>query len=192
MISLDETSVSPAMLPEYSRCYLGKRCIVKTNDNIVFQKFTLLVAISNSKCVGWTLYEKGGSTKERIVEFLNQYVLQHYKNYLIILDNARSHSNDYVKNAITQSGNQCLYSVVYTPRTNAIEPFFNQVKHYLKLNKKVLRFSQLQDDIRNAIIHVKKENYHNYFKYAYRTNEFRHLQRKDSTRKRPPKNYKLA
>lgn len=192
IISLDETSVSPAMLPEYSRCYLGKRCIVKTNDNFVFQKFTLLVAISNSKCVGWTLYEKGGSTKERIVDFLNQFVFQHYKNHLIILDNARSHYNDYVKNAIIQSGNRYLFSVVYTPRTNAIEPFFNQVKHYLKLNKKVLRFDQLQDEIKNAIGRVKKENYNNYFRYAYKTDEFRVFQRKDSTRKRHLKKYKMA
>ena len=33
---------------EYSRCELGQRCIVKTDDNIVFKKFTLLVAISNN------------------------------------------------------------------------------------------------------------------------------------------------
>ena len=47
----------------YSRCELGKRCIVKTDDSYLFRKFTLLVAISNSKCIGWILYEKGGITK---------------------------------------------------------------------------------------------------------------------------------
>jgi len=34
------------------KCSLGKRCVVKTDDNYVFRKFTLLCAISNSKCVG--------------------------------------------------------------------------------------------------------------------------------------------
>ena len=29
IISLDETSIQPAMIMEYSRCELGKRCIVK-------------------------------------------------------------------------------------------------------------------------------------------------------------------
>ena len=58
------------MLMEYSRCYIGKRCVVETDDNYFFRKFTLLVAISNSKCIGWTLYEKKGMTKERLVEFL--------------------------------------------------------------------------------------------------------------------------
>lgn len=55
------------MMLEYSRCDLGKRCVIKTNDNYVFRKFSLLVAINNSNCVGHTLYEKGGMTKERFV-----------------------------------------------------------------------------------------------------------------------------
>jgi transposase len=60
IICLDETSIKPAMFPPYSKCYLGKRCIFKTDDNYVFRKFTLLCAISNSKCVGKKLYKEGG------------------------------------------------------------------------------------------------------------------------------------
>ena len=30
IISLDETSIKPSMLKEYSKCKLGKRCVVKT------------------------------------------------------------------------------------------------------------------------------------------------------------------
>lgn len=63
IISLDETSISPAMIAEYSRCQIGQRCIIKTNDSFFYRKFTLLVAISNSKCIGWILYEKGGMNK---------------------------------------------------------------------------------------------------------------------------------
>ena len=33
IISIDETSISPAMIMEYSRCDSGKRCVIKTNDN---------------------------------------------------------------------------------------------------------------------------------------------------------------
>ena len=33
IISIDETSISPAMIAEYSRCALGKRCIFKTSDS---------------------------------------------------------------------------------------------------------------------------------------------------------------
>lgn len=44
------------MMLEYSRCQLGKKCIIKTDDNYVFRKFTLLVTINNSKCIGSKLY----------------------------------------------------------------------------------------------------------------------------------------
>ena len=116
IICLDETSVGSALKPTYSRCNLGKRCIIKTSNQFVFRKFTLLVAISNSKCVGKELYEKGGMTKERLLEFLEKYVFSKYKDHLIILDNAGSHNNELIKNAITKSGNHYLlyhYSLYY-------------------------------------------------------------------------------
>ena len=39
IISIDETSIKPSMMKEYSRCEIGQRCIVKTDDNKVFQPF---------------------------------------------------------------------------------------------------------------------------------------------------------
>lgn len=159
IISLDETSIKPSMIMEYSRCSLGKRCVVKTNDSYFFRKFTLLVAISNSKCIGWTLYEKGGMTKERLVKFLKKFIFNKFKKHLIILDNAGSHRNNYVKEAIENSGNKYLFSIPYTPYTNgAIEAYFNQIKHYLKLNKKVLKFNEIEKEVKKAIKKVKKYN----------------------------------
>ena len=190
IISLDETSIQPAMIMEYSRCPLGKRCILKTDDSYFFRKFTLLVAISNSKCIGWILYEKGGMTKERLVDFLKKFVFNKYKNHLIILDNAGSHINMYVKDAITNSGNKYLFTVPYTPKTNPIENYFNQIKHYLKLNKKILKFNDLAKEVKKAIKNVKKENYKNYFLYAYKKKELRKYDRKKSTSRRKPKTYK--
>jgi len=37
IICLDETSIQPAI---FSKCELGERCVVKTDDNYVFRKFT--------------------------------------------------------------------------------------------------------------------------------------------------------
>jgi hypothetical protein len=45
------------------------------------------------------------------------------------------------------------------------------MKHYLKLNKKVLRFDDLKKEVKKAIKKVKRENYKNYFLYAYKKNE---------------------
>ena len=68
-------------------------------------------------------------TKERFVEFLEANIFNKYKNHLIILDNAGSHNNEYVKQAIINSGNKYLFTILYTPKTNPIEQYFNQIKH---------------------------------------------------------------
>ena len=128
--------------------------------------------------------------KERLVEFLEKYVFGKYKNHLIILDNAGSHRNNYVKDAITESENNYLFSVPYTPKTNVVEMFFNQIKHYLKLNRKVLKYEDLKKNVRKAIKKVKRENYKKYFLYAYKKNELRKVKRGVSTLKRKPKIYK--
>jgi len=150
-----------------------------------------LVAISNSKCVGKELYEKGGMTKERLLEFLEKYVFSKYKDHLIILDNAGSHNNELIKNAITKSGNHYLFAVSYTPRSNLpIEAYFNQIKTYLKKDRNVANFQELENNVEKAIDKVKPENYINYFEYAYNLKEGYELKRKTSTRRRKLKIYK--
>ena len=135
------------MLKEYSRCGLGKRCVIKTEDNKFFTKYILLVAISNKKCIGWKLYKKGAVNKERFIEFLTDNILSKYKKRLLVFDNAsccrtvrHTRPNDDVRNAVLESGNFYQYSVPYTPKTNvqtqSVQMFFNQIKHYLKLHKK--------------------------------------------------------
>jgi transposase len=98
---------------------------------------------------------------------MEENIFNKYKNYLIVLDNAGSHRNSFVKNAIVKSSNQYLFSVPYTPKTNPVEGMFNQLKHYLKLNKKVLKFDEIKKEIRTAFTKIKKNNYMNYFLYAY-------------------------
>ena len=177
-----------SLLPS-SRCYLG-RCRIKTSNQFVFCKFTLLVAISNSKIVGKEMYEKGGMSAERFLEFLQKHIFPNYKGYLIVLDNAKSHNNELIKNAITKSGNEYLFAIPYTPKTNnPIEAYFNQIKTYMKKNRNVENYEQLEKNVENAIEKVKPENYKNYFQHAYGTNEKIEFIRKPSTRKRKLKNY---
>ena len=151
----------------------------------------MLVAINNNKCVGYKLYEKGGMTKERLQEFLNIFITGKYRNNLVILDNAGSHNNELIKNAITKSGNTYLFAVPYTPRSNLpIEAYFNQIKTYMKKDRNVENYQQLENNVDKAIEKVKKENYKNYFEYAYNLKEGYELKKKPSTRRRKLKIYK--
>ena len=49
IISIDETSISTSLSVNYCRYNLGERCIIKTDDNSVFKKYSLVVAITNKK-----------------------------------------------------------------------------------------------------------------------------------------------
>ena len=69
----------------------------------------------------------------------------------------------------------------YTPKTNSpIEQYFNQIKHYLRLNKKVLKYDELAIEIKNAIKQVKKENYKNYFENAYNKDAYKDYVKKEN------------
>ena len=191
IICLDETSIGSHLKPSYSRCYIGKRCVIKTNNSFVFRSFTLLVAINNSKCVGKIFYDKGGTTKERMVDFIETQIAPKYKDHLIILDNAGSHHNNLVKEAILKSGNKYLFSVPYNPETNSpIESYFNQIKTYIKKNRDVYTFEGLEKNVDKAINTVKPENYKNYFKNAYGIKDSINYTRQPSTRKCKLKKYK--
>ena len=99
------------------------------------------------------------------------------------------HNNDMVKEAIIKSGNKYLFTVPYTPITNAVEMWFNQLKTHIKKNRDVYTFEGLDKNIEKSIEQIKPENYRNYFDYAYRIKKGIHYNRKPSTRKCKPKKY---
>ena len=43
------------------------------------------------------MFEKGGMTAERFLEFLQKHIFPIYKEYLIVLYNAKNHNNDLIK-----------------------------------------------------------------------------------------------
>ena len=93
IISIDETSIYAEMASNYSRCNLGKRCVKKTTDNRVFIKYTLICAINSKSVVGYELYEKGRMNSERMIQFIDKFINNKFKNCLIIMDNGGSHNS---------------------------------------------------------------------------------------------------
>ena len=189
IISVDETSIHPQIINNYSRCELGKRCVKKTTNNAVFKKYTLICAINYQGIIGWELYEHGGINSERMVEFIKKYIDGKFKKNVIIMDNGGSHKSSQVKSSISNSKNKLLYSVPYRPKTNAIESFFSQLKHHFDFENKNLNFTNLKIALKKSMRKIKKEHFSNYMKYAYRTPQSKIITN-ESTRKRKLKNYK--
>lgn len=177
IISIDETSIKPAMVKEYCRELKGKRCYFRTKDSKMFNKYTLVVAICSKGLVGYKIYDKGGMNSDRFIDFLNEICLTKHKNKVLLFDNAKAHTAKVVLNKITDSGNHYILNIPYHPQTNPVESYFNQIKHYMKLTS-AIKFEDLKKSAIEAMKKVKKIHYKNYFinslqKYKYTKKKFK-------------------
>jgi len=189
IISIDETSVSTSLTHNYCRAFLGDRCIKKTTNNEVFKKYSLVVAINNKKCIASELFQNGAVNAERFNDFLKQ-ICSKVKGKLFVLDNGQIHKKESTKQIIKESGNYLVYTCPYHPRLNSIEQFFNQMKHYIKLDKPI-NFTALDESVKSSIEKIKEENYENYFIYAYNKDYYKNkLNNKKYTKRRTLKIYK--
>ena len=185
IICIDETSIKS--LQKRNHCYSrkGKRCIIKTQSQEVFKKYTGIFAISVDGVIDWDLYEKGGINTDRLIDFLEQNITSKLRNKLIILDNASSHRNEKIK-ALVNKHNNILYAVPYQHFTNSIENYFSMLKSRLQ-KLEGLKYENLKENIKKVISEIPKEKYENIFKGAYERPE--KYVPKNKTRK-ITKNYK--
>jgi len=185
IICIDETSIKSLQKRNYCYNEIGKRCVIKTQSQEVFKKYTGIFAISTKGVLGWDLYEKSGINTDRLYEFLETHITNKYKSKLIILDNASSHRSDKIKELVNKN-NKILYSVPYQHFTNSIENYFSMLKSRLqKLDG--LTHEKLKENITNVIRGIPKEKYENIFKGAYNRDV---VYVKNKTRKQKLKNYK--
>ena len=185
IICIDETSIKS--LQKRNHCYSnrGKRCVIKTQSQEVFKKYTGVFAISVNGVVNWDLYEKGGINTDRLIEFLEHNITSKLRNKLIILDNASAHRNQRIKDLVNKHNN-ILYAVPYQHFTNSIENYFSMLKSRLQ-KLEGLKYENLKENIQKVISEIPKEKYENIFKGAYERPE--KYVSKNKTRK-IKKNYK--
>ena len=165
IICIDETSIKS--LQKRNHCYSqkGKRCVIKTQSQEVFKKYTGVFAISVNGVIHWDLYEKGGITTDRLIEFLEYNITNKLRNKLIILDNASAHRNERIKILVNKE-NHLLYAVPYQHFTNSIENYFSMLKSRLQ-KLEGLKYESLKENIQKVISEIPKEKYENIFKGAY-------------------------
>ena len=149
----------------------------------------MVVAINNKKCISSELYQNGAVNAERFNEFLKN-ICSKVKGKLFVLDNGQIHKKESTKQIIKESGNYLVYTCPYHPRLNSIEQFFNQMKHYIKLDKPNT-FTALDGSVKSSIDKIKPTNYENYFIYSYNKDYYKNkLNNKKYTRRRTLKIYK--
>lgn len=182
IICLDETSIKSLQKRNFCYSEKGKRCVLKTENNEVFKKYTCVFAISTKGVLGWYLYEKGGINTERLYNFLEKHIANKYKNKLIIMDNASSHRNHLIKDLINEN-NELLYSVPYQHYTNAIENWFSVLKSKLQ-KKEGLIYNKLKRNIQNSIEEIQTNTFLNIFKGSYNRTDYKIKHKQNKTKKK--------
>ena len=102
-----------------------------------------------------------------MVDFINKFINEKYKNKLIILDNTSldntsSHRNQHVKYVIKKYNN-LLYAIPYQHYTNAIERYFNVLKSRLQ-KKKTLTYDELVNNVKDVLDEIPIHIYKNLIK----------------------------
>ena len=166
IICIDETSINA--LQKRHHCYndVGKRCVITTQSQEVFKKYTAIFAIGYKGVLGWTLYEKSGIDSIRLKKFLEDNITSKYKNKAIILDNASAHRNEIIKNLVNKD-NKLIYSVPYQHFTNAIEHYFSILKSRLQ-KLEGLTYNELKLNIGKVIKDISKDTYKNLLIGSYK------------------------
>ena len=174
IISIDETGFCLHMMKNHGRSKKCKRCY-KTVTTYPFVKFNFICAIKCGKIIGYELHQKntGGIDAVKFNDFYNKFIKNKYKDYLIILDNAKFHKSKDVISNFEKSGNKILYSLPYNPQLNPIENVFSQLKSHVK-NKSPDTYNELKSVIDKIIKEkITKEHLENYYKYLFtQANDF--------------------
>jgi hypothetical protein len=109
------SNISINALQKIQHCYndVGKRCVITTQLQEVFKKYTAIFAIGYKGVLAWTLYEKSGIDSIRLKKFLE--------------DNASAHRHELIRNLVNKY-NKLIYSVPYQHFTKTIEHYFSILK----------------------------------------------------------------
>lgn len=184
IIALDETSIEIGLSRGRARCYLGQRCLKTTDNNAIFQRFSLLMAISVYGVERWFL-KKGAVQTDELHAFLDPILARQPHKKLVVMDNAPIHKNK-TDQFVRERGHELLYSLPYQHYLNPIENFFNQLKHYMR-DKVPLNEQEVKVSIEYAITKITQKHLQNYFLNAYDPEKFAVKNRQNRNSKR---NYK--
>ena len=88
-----------------------------------------------------------------------------WENACVVMDNAKFHQGEMVRELIEAAGAKLIYLAPYSPEFSPIETFWSKVKANLK-KLKPRTYKDLIDGIAEAMVKVTKEDIHNWFAHC--------------------------
>ena len=164
LVFIDESGVNLAMLRLYARALKGKRARgekpQKRGKNV-----SLIAALSVQELIASVnIYGAvDGVTFEAFI--VQKLIPKLWKDACVVMDNAKIHQGEMVREFIEKAGAKLLYLSPYSPEFSPIENFWSKVKSILR--KTAARtYKDLIDAITNAMLEVTQENIRNWFAHC--------------------------
>ena len=161
LIFIDESGVNLALIRLYARALKGERARgerpQKRGRNIsLLSALSLEEVLASSNIYGAV----DGITFEAFIA--TKLVPKLWKNACVVMDNAKIHLGNMVKELIEQAGAKVIYLSPYSPEFSPIENFWSKVKAILK-KIKARTYKDLIDGITDAMLAVTKDDIRNWF-----------------------------
>lgn len=164
LIFIDESGVNLAMVRLYARALKGKRARgekpQKRGKNI-----SLIVALSLEKViVSRNIYGAvDGITFEAFI--VRDLVPLLWKDACVVMDNAKIHLGEMIRESIENVGAKLIYLSSYSPEFSSIENFWSKVKAILR-KIQARTYQNLIDGIIEAMLQVTQKDIHNWFTHC--------------------------
>jgi len=164
LIFVDESGVNLAMVRYYARALKGQRARgdkpQKRGRNI-----SLISAISLPKL--WASKNIYGGVDGVTFEgfIIQELVPKLWQGACVIMDNAKIHLGEMVREAIEKSGAKFIYLSPYSPKFSPIENFGSKVKAILR-KLQARTYQDLIDGITEAMLQVTQQDIRNWFTHC--------------------------
>jgi transposase len=164
LVFVDESGVNLAMVRLYARAIKGKRARgerpQKRGENIsIISALSLKEVLASSNIYGAVdtiVFEAFIFTK--LVPAL-------WEGAYVVIDNAKIHFGEMLKEAIENAGAKLIYLSPYSPEFSPIENFWSKVKAILR-KLQARTYQDLIDSITDAMLQVTQNDIRNWFTHC--------------------------
>lgn len=150
-------------MPDYGWSLTGQRTIFTKNSG-TRTSVSLIFAISKQKVVYYEIHS-GSIDGQIYLNFLIN-LNKRCRNKTYLMDNARIHHANIIKEYMKGLTNKILYNVPYNPHTNPVEQSFSKVKNDVK-RENTETLTKLINAIQISINNITKNDLANYFKHSF-------------------------
>ena len=160
VIFTDEVSFCIDDHKRYAYGEKGKEKNIRWKHKQNKKRLTTIAAISYSGIVATKTIE--GSVNKEVYKSFIEENLNHFKNKIIIQDNARCHHARIVKAFALENDIELKYNPAYSPEFNPIELAFNKVKCLYRQ----MEHENMLSDINRSFLHVTENDCKKFYNHS--------------------------